>query len=251
MIDERDLVERAIRTLATDEPNIERLRRRRDRKHRNQRIAAGVMAAVVVATVVGAAIFGYMRSPKPLGRGLGPAFRHHGEVLEHGHDGRLEVVDPSTGEFRVLIDSRVGDAAWSPDGTRLAYTIPCAAGKDDPDPCARGASRSAGLWLKTAVDDPVQLVSWYRATGRPGVTFAWSPDATRIAYARSGIDAGLYVANADGTQQTLVTATADDPGELMPPSWSPDGRNIAYSRYHHVSIVPLDGGAATEVTEAG
>ena len=51
MIDERDLVERAITALVKDEPSFEGLLRRRERRHRHQRVAAAVVAMIVVAAV--------------------------------------------------------------------------------------------------------------------------------------------------------------------------------------------------------
>ena len=59
MIDEREIVRRAVEALDPPEPAFERLRHRRDRKRRNQRIAAGVVgiavfvAAVWIVTTVG------------------------------------------------------------------------------------------------------------------------------------------------------------------------------------------------------
>ena len=52
MIDERELVERAVRALVRQEPAFDELIKRRDRKRRNQRITAGVVGiAVFVAAV--------------------------------------------------------------------------------------------------------------------------------------------------------------------------------------------------------
>jgi len=52
MIDERDIVRRAVEQLTPPGPPFERLLRRRDRKRRNQRIAAGVVGiAVFVAAI--------------------------------------------------------------------------------------------------------------------------------------------------------------------------------------------------------
>jgi hypothetical protein len=52
VIDERDLVERAVRALVRQKPAFDDLIRRRDRKRRNQRIAAGVVGiAVFVAAI--------------------------------------------------------------------------------------------------------------------------------------------------------------------------------------------------------
>ena len=140
MIDERDLVERAITALVKDEPSFEGLLRRRERRHRHQRVAAGVVAMIVVAAVVGASLVDYVRSsPKPLGLAPATPFRQDGEVLEHGAGG-LQAVDPTTGASHILIDSSVGDAAWSPDGTRLAYSVLCnTRSMQDANACMRPA----------------------------------------------------------------------------------------------------------------
>ena len=257
MIDERDLVERAITALVKDEPSFEGLLRRRERRHRHQRIAAGVVAMIVVAAVVGASLVDYVRSsPKPLGVAPATPFRQDGEVLEHGSGG-LQAVDPTTGASRVLIDSPVGDAAWSPDGTRLAYSVPCDTRSfQDPTPCIRPASQGAGIWVKNASGAPVQLTSWYGRTNWSSGVFAWSPDGTRIAYTTPGLDAGMYIANADGTEPTPVSGTEGLTVAEVPPSWSPDGTRIAYSLsgprvYDRVYVVQLAAGFTTEIVEAG
>ena len=53
MIDEREIIERAVRALESDEPGLERMLRRRDRKRRNQRLRAGVIAVVIAIVGVG------------------------------------------------------------------------------------------------------------------------------------------------------------------------------------------------------
>ncbi len=60
-------------------------------------------------------------------------------------------------------------------------------------------------------------------TDAPGV---WSPNGQRIAL--SGVDRDIYVVNPDGTGLVNVT---DSPTvfEVGPPSWSRDGRRLAYS----------------------
>jgi hypothetical protein len=52
VIDERDIVQRAVDRLEPREPALERLLRRRDRKRRNQRIAAGAVGAAVFVGMV-------------------------------------------------------------------------------------------------------------------------------------------------------------------------------------------------------
>ena len=58
---EHDLVERTVQMLAPEEPTFEGLLRRRDRKRRNQRLAAGAvgLAIGIAVVVLGSA---YLRS---------------------------------------------------------------------------------------------------------------------------------------------------------------------------------------------
>jgi TolB protein len=67
---------------------------------------------------------------------------------------------------------------------------------------------------------------------------SWSPNGNGIAYmAGVGVPAGIFIANADGSGRTRVTApdSAFDEG----PTWSPDGRWIAF---HRVSTICADVG---------
>ena len=64
---------------------------------------------------------------------------------------------------------------------------------------------------------------------------AWSPDGSRIAFAREGRPAkaatgntDIYVVNADGTDVVRLT---DDPMMEYAPTWSPDGSRIAFAAY--------------------
>ncbi len=60
-----------------------------------------------------------------------------------------------------------------------------------------------------------------------GIDPAWSPDGKRIAFARwGGPYPGLYVANADGSQEQLVYGAP----RLRSPKWSPDGKFIAFTQ---------------------
>lgn len=72
---------------------------------------------------------------------------------------------------------------------------------------------------------------------------AWSPDGSKLAYARDG---QVYVANADGTGEAAV-------GSGNYPSWSPDGGALALSRPDGLGIVQvfvlrLADGGTTQLT---
>src|SRR5215470_11297781 len=65
MIDERDIFDRAIRTFVPPDPAFERLVRRRDRKRRNQRIGAAVVAIAVALVTFAGLARDIRRAPRP------------------------------------------------------------------------------------------------------------------------------------------------------------------------------------------
>jgi Tol biopolymer transport system component len=77
--------------------------------------------------------------------------------------------------------------------------------------------------------------------------FAWSPDGSKIAFALLG--EGLYVANADGSNATLVGSSSDE--FHGPLSWAPDGSAITYATDDGVFVVASTGGEATQLLDGG
>ncbi len=53
----------------------------------------------------------------------------------------------------------------------------------------------------------------------------WSPDGKRIAFSRWNAPAGLYTANADGSNEQLLYGA----NQLISPQWSPDGTHIVFT----------------------
>ncbi len=127
----------------------------------------------------------------------------------------------------LLSDGLDLSAAWSPDGRTIAFSRLATA--DTP-------LREATLYLADADGSNVRLLG---PAQLHGVSPAWSPDGSRLAFvsfddandppcpAASCPPSGeLYVVGADGSGPTRLTrSTADDEH----PSWSPDGRRLAFA----------------------
>jgi dipeptidyl aminopeptidase/acylaminoacyl peptidase len=93
---------------------------------------------------------------------------------------------------------------------------------------------------------------------------AWSPDGSKIAFARhsEGFDPvhspdvwEIFTMNADGSGQTNLTNTPGEEISEYGPAWSPDGRKIAFSRTGYswlgpggIYVMNSDGGEQTFLT---
>lgn len=155
-----------------------------------------------------------------------------------------------------------GQVEWSPDGTRLALSVPpLGLAREGLEILARDGGSSARVvgtlsrdrsatWSPTgsklafarATADAAGSASdiyTINAIGRADLTRltnhdaddtdpAWSPDGSKIAFAsnRNG-HYDIYVMQANGLLETRITSTdADD----RHPTWSPDGSMIAFDR---------------------
>ncbi len=80
---------------------------------------------------------------------------------------------------------------------------------------------------------------------------AWSPDGSRIAFAKQtgpGFTTQVFVMSADGTGVTPVTTSS--PGGADP-SWSPDGNRLAFSESRgFISTINVDGTDETIIADA-
>jgi TolB protein len=73
---------------------------------------------------------------------------------------------------------------------------------------------------------------------------AWSPDGTKIAFASNFLGGfGIFVVNPDGSGQTRLTSF-----QSLTPAWSPDGAKIAFSGLGDIRVMNADGSGLTQLT---
>ena len=258
MIEERELFERAVQRFAPVDGSFERLLDRRDRKQRNRRITAGVVALLLAAVVIGAALRAIQTGPPvPVTPTPSPS-ASNGDVSFVGSNlidfsddlndfGILFAVDPAGGKPRKLLDTEcpsdpsvttscgrvgIGSVDWAPDGRSIAYTLFESPGS---------ASERDGIYVMdietgqvrqlTSCTDPVstRTISIGLPTDLGSGTRSRIPTvAPRPSDTYDGTCHLLYSIASDGTDRVMIpTGSVADP---VDPSWSPDGSSIVFRR---------------------
>jgi len=204
---------------------LEGVLRRRDRKRRNQRIAAGAvgLAIAIASMVVGSALLRSAREPQPadwpLPRITATLIVKPGEVLTRPLDREsLVATDTSTGAERTIVRCRSDCAAiqdgfdGSADGGWVAYEVLTCGGDCAP------VEPEAGLWIAGANGPPrhVSTGSWVN-------TWSWSPSGAQLAYANGS---ELILLDPITWEPTRIATAKGSIGAI---GWGPDGRSIAYS----------------------
>ncbi|MEA2129485.1 MAG: TolB protein [Solirubrobacteraceae bacterium] len=138
-----------------------------------------------------------------------------------------------------LTNSDDHDPAWSPDGTRIAFA----------------RLQDGNFEIYTMARDAPALTRVTDNNAAYDIEPAWSPDGTRIAFSsvrdsspRDG-NYEIYTIAVDGSGLTRLTnnATRDNA-----PAWSPDGTKLAYSSFRdgneEIYTIASDGSAQTRLT---
>jgi len=225
---------------------------------RYKTVAMLAVSAVVLATIVGVvALYKFLNRSRPLtpaatmvspvlrtsqitswsGLDIFPSLSPDGSALAFSSDrgGSFEIyikqLMSGGGEIQITSDGQQNfQPAWSHDGKFLAYH----------------SNNRGGIWLVPALGGtPKQLTEF-------GSFPAWSPDNSSIAFNSSGLGDPVYsydplspstiwiVSSQGGTPRQVTQAHNPDGGHGTP-SWSPDGKRIAFAIYSVARVVSRSG----------
>jgi hypothetical protein len=181
-------------------------------------VCAAVVAALASAAPASRATFPGKNGPI--------AFNLGGFIYTENVDGtnRKRIVPLTLG-----VAVAATEPAWSPDGTKIAYSSK--------------EGGTGGIFIVNADGTGTTRVTSDPADGEP----AWSPDGKKLAFIH--VSTGrrrLVTANLDGSNLFVVDpnlqSDADDP------EWSPDGTRIAFSNFADIYVVNVDGSGLTDLT---
>lgn len=233
MSDVKQLLEHALETatrVGAPADEFDRFVRYGERRRRNQRLAAGAVALALALAVAGALV-SVARSPAPVQpandgvigpTGSGPCF-----AGEQCWDMDIYVVRIDGTEVTRLGDRDQRDLAssWSPDGGRIAFFVGEGVdGVEGVDETSAGISTMAadGTDVRRLTDGGGQWIDAFPS---------FSPDGSRIVFQSDRTGTGeIYVMDADGSNEVLLSDFDDDPRDDYTPTWSPDGERIAFVR---------------------
>ena len=236
-------------------------------------------------------------NPSKLTEGRTPAWLPDGERIGFALHGDIWIIDSDGTNRQNLTRGRIkflgGSPAWSPTGTKIAYSALGAVSYDifvmdadgrnsenltqdqhyslEPSWSPYGNRVIFGTWkgLNPPFGDETNLfVIDANGGNRRNLTMnprgknaspSWSPDGKKIAYKASPKPGlwfpphNIYVMNADGTNQVMLTEEGRWVYEWHP-TWSPDSKKIAFAKqtpdgFRDIFTINTDGSDLRNITQ--
>jgi Tol biopolymer transport system component len=231
------------------------------------------------------------------GGALGPRFSPDGTRIIYTYQPNADRDDPEplaqlhvmnadgTDDRLIPTDHEAFQAAWSPDGERIAFSqsiddqrdlfVMAADGSAVEQLTDDSASDWAAIWTPDGSSllfnsdrdgtyhiHRIDLATKAITALTTGESNDWepavSPDGSRIAFTsdRRGTDHyDVWLAGIDGSDPTRLTTGADeDVGDSYMPAWSPDGSKIAFTSNRtddfEVYVMPVAGGDAANLSQS-
>src|SRR5919107_1983179 len=155
----------------------------------------------------------------------------HSQIVFGPGDSGLWAMDADGSNQSQLLESAASDPAWSPDGTKIAFTRVV---EESADASATPESIPSIVVMDADGSDQRELLD------EPASDPAWSPDGTKIAFSKStpkGLSF-IYIMNADGSGEPR-RLTRESFARDTDPAWSPDGTKIAFQSTRPDTPEPL------------
>jgi len=138
-----------------------------------------------------------------------------------------------------------GSAAWSPDGSRIAFLS-----QENRD---KATCYSYEIYIAKADGSSLTRLT---NDAHCELSLDWSPDGSKIVFTRAearndqSFNVGLYTMNADGSDQKRITPAGTDAGANSSTAWSPDGSKIVFTLKDDIYTIDPSGAGLNRLTSS-